>query len=128
MTVRNQPRGKVKIEQVVVKPKQAMIPSGGGNFRLTADPEDQFGYNYLVTLRDHAQVTEDGYVTSGVKIKTGMKILVEGMDFQIAGVIVDVQAAPDAKKPVTKASDVKRRLKPCLRYALRLKTPGRWEV
>lgn len=99
MTVRNQPRGKVAVERVVVKPKQAIIPTGGGGVRLMPDPDDQYGYDYLVTLRDHAIITEDGYVTSGVKIKTGMKILVEGPAFQLAGVIADVRKAPPQASP-----------------------------
>lgn len=90
LTIRNQPRGKVEVVAFNTKPKQIVLPKNDGNFALIPDPDDRYGYDYLVKFTDHAQLTSDGYVANGIKIKTGMKITVEGFDFQVPGVIVAV--------------------------------------
>jgi len=97
MTIRNQPRGNVMIIAVKMTPKQAIIHgTGGKGYQVIDDPADPYGYNYLVTVRDHAKVTEDGYVVEGIKVKTGMKITVEGFDYQLSANIVSVNEAPAA--------------------------------
>ncbi len=90
LTIRNQPRGKVEVVALRQKPKQTLVPKGDGTFALIQDPDDWFGFDYLVKFKDHATLTSEGYVANGIKIKTGMRILVEGFDFQFPGVIVAV--------------------------------------
>ncbi|MGE0201665.1 MAG: DUF4330 domain-containing protein [Candidatus Melainabacteria bacterium] len=97
MTIRNQPRGNVTITAVKMTPKQAIIHGiGPAGFKVIDDPADPYGYNYLVTVRDHAKVTEDGYVVEGIKVKSGMKITVEGFDYQFSANIVSVKEAGPA--------------------------------
>lgn len=91
MTIRNQPRGKVKIVDVKRTPRKLVVPSGSG-FQVIDDPVDLNGYDYLVTVEDHATVTEDGYVTEGVKVKIGSNIDVEGFNYRLSGLIADIQA------------------------------------
>lgn len=91
ITIRNQPRGQVEIVNAKVAPKSAIIQNPGGNFKLVDDPSDPHGYEYLVTVKDHATVTEEGYVTEGVKVKIGMTVDVEGFDYRFPAVIVDVR-------------------------------------
>ncbi len=90
ITIRNQPRGALKIVSVqkTLKKSSYMLPSG--NLKTTNDPADPFGYDYLVTVRDHAQFTQDGYVTEGIKVKIGLGIEVEGKVYRIPGSIIDV--------------------------------------
>lgn len=90
MTIRNQPRGDLKITDVEVTPKRVMLSSSGKPI-LTEDWSDP-SYDFVVKVRDHALVTTDGYVTNGVKVKIGMTIDVEGFDYRIPGVIMDVKA------------------------------------
>lgn len=91
ITIRNQPRGEVSIVDVKQTPKRAsfMLPSGA--LKTVTDPADPYGYDYLITLKDHALYGRDGYVTEGIKVKVGLGIEVEGHDYRVPGAIVDVR-------------------------------------
>ncbi len=92
MTIRNQPRGNVKITKIEAVDKTTVVPSSAApGYQVIADPADQYGVNFLVTVQDHALITDDGYVTEGVKVKTGMRIKVEGFDYQFPANIVSVR-------------------------------------
>ncbi|MBX2860639.1 MAG: DUF4330 domain-containing protein [Vampirovibrio sp.] len=92
VTIRNQPRGDIKIVDSTVKRAQAIIQDGKGSYTLVDDPTDPHNHNMLVTLQDHAMVTADGYVTNGVKVKIGMDITLEGFDYQLRhGTIVAIR-------------------------------------
>ncbi len=91
MTIRNQPRGEVEVLEAVYAPKKAIVPAGG-SYNVIDDPKDPHIYDFRVTLKDHALVGREGYVTNGVKVKIGMHMVVEGFDFQIPGHIADVRA------------------------------------
>ncbi|MCE3236225.1 MAG: hypothetical protein K0Q50_2405 [Vampirovibrio sp.] len=97
ITIRNQPRGEVSILDVQRKARQTsyMLPSG--TLKTMEDPADPYGYDYLITLKDHALFTKDGYVTEGIKVKIGLGIEVEGHNYRLPGAIVDVREA-DAKQ------------------------------
>jgi hypothetical protein len=96
ITIRNQPRGEVSIVKVKQTPKHSsfMLPSGA--LKTVEDPADPFGNDYLVTLRDHALFTQDGYVTEGIKVKIGLNIEVEGKNYRVPGMIIGVEETPDA--------------------------------
>jgi len=103
ITIRNQPRGAVEITQVDNRPKRASFMGANGKLETIQDPADPYGYDTLVTLKDHAMFTNDGYVTEGIKVKIGLPIEVEGHDYRVSGVIVDVhQAAGTAKTETPK--------------------------
>jgi Domain of unknown function (DUF4330) len=95
ITIRNQPRGDVKIVDVKHNVKRTLLqtPGKGAGFSVIDDPVDNYGHDFLVTLRDHAQITEDGYVTEGIKVKIGLPIEIEGFDYRVNGSIVNVEAA-----------------------------------
>ncbi len=93
MTIRNQPRGSVLITDVKRIPRKMILPNHAGGYQVVDDPLDHHGYDYQITVRDHALITADGYVTEGVKVKIGMSIEVEGFDYRIAGLIANVQEA-----------------------------------
>lgn len=90
ITIRNQPRGEVPIVSVDRHAKRTsyMLPSG--ELKTVEDPADPNGYDYLVTLKDHATFTNDGYVTEGIKVKIGLSIEVEGKNYRVPGIIVAV--------------------------------------
>jgi hypothetical protein len=94
ITIRNQPRGEVLIVDSEVSPKKLAVPKADGTVQVINDPADQYGYDYLVKLRDHALVTDTGYVTEGIKVKIGLPIEVEGINYRVTGIIADIQKAP----------------------------------
>lgn len=60
--------------------------------QLSAEnPAYPYAYNYLVTLKDEAIITDDGPVIGGNKIKTGLPIILEGFDYKLGGVVSDVR-------------------------------------
>lgn len=94
ITIRNQPRGDVLIEQVSSNPVRitGVLPSGKPV--LVDDLAQTNGYDYLIQLKDHAKITKDGYVSEGVKVKVGLPIELEGFKYRVYGKIVNVEATP----------------------------------
>jgi hypothetical protein len=92
ITIRNQPRGEVKIESVDMHPVRMTLANAAGKPLLVDDLSQANGYDYLITLRDHAKVTKEGYVAEGVKVKIGLPIELEGFKYRVYGKIVDVEA------------------------------------
>jgi len=97
ITIRNQPRGEVAITQVKDTARKASFMSPGGSLKTMEDPADPYGHDYLVTLRDHALFSPEGYVVEGIKVKIGLAIEVEGFNYRVPGVIVDVHEANTSK-------------------------------
>jgi len=95
ITIRNQPRGEVQIVQVKQTPKRTSFMLPTGTLKTMEDPADPLGNDYMVTLRDHALFTNDGYVTEGIKVKIGLNIEVEGKNYRVPGMIIGVEE--DAK-------------------------------
>lgn len=104
ITIRNQPRGEVSIVDVKQTPKRTSFMLPDGALKAVEDPADPYGYDYLITLKDHALFSQDGYVTEGIKVKVGLGIEVEGHDYRVPGAIVDVKEVADAKPAATSAS------------------------
>lgn len=92
LTVRNRPRGDVRVEAIKVIPKQVLVADDGSTKWL---PDDNHPYeaDVLITLSDKATQTKEGYVAKGVKIKAGMKVTLEDFDTYESGVIADVTTA-----------------------------------
>jgi hypothetical protein len=89
ITIRNQPRGEVAILSAKHTPVQVALPGAGGA-KAYDDPTQRNSYDFLLTLKDHAKQTKDGYVTEGVKVKVGLPIELEGFKYRVYGKIVDV--------------------------------------
>lgn len=96
ITIRNQPRGEVEIVSVKQSPRRNSFMGPNGKLQTVVDPADPYGYDYLVTLRDHAMFAQDGYVTEGIKVKIGLSIEVEGKKYRVPGIIVDVRETPSS--------------------------------
>jgi hypothetical protein len=91
ITIRNQPRGEVEIVSVKSTPRRTSFMGPNGQLKTVEDPADPNGYDYLITLRDHALFGHEGYVTEGIKVKIGLSIEVEGKNYRVPGAIVDVR-------------------------------------
>lgn len=91
LTVRNRPRGHVNVTQYTFTPRQAIIPSSGGQYVLAPDPNTPHMVEMYVTLRDHVLATKDGFVGNGVKLKQGSHVVLENNNTRIDGVISDLR-------------------------------------
>lgn len=91
ISIRNQPRGKVKIAKVQQSRVIEAIGSPDGTVKVIENPAHPNSYDYFITLHDHALRTPDGFVTNGVKVKIGLHIEVEGFNYRINGQIVDIK-------------------------------------
>lgn len=98
ITIRNQPRGEVQILDVKRNPRRNTFMAPNGQLKTIEDPADPYGYDYLITLKDHAMFTHEGYVTEGIKVKIGLNIEVEGKQYRVPGTIVAIQEATASKK------------------------------
>lgn len=94
ITIRNQPvYPPMKIVGVKHWPKQLTFLGPDGKKLLTfPDPTQTVAHDFLVTVADEAEVTADGYVIRGNKIKIGNQIELEGFKYRVQGVVVDIRA------------------------------------
>jgi hypothetical protein len=90
ITVRNQPRGKVAIVFAQLDPVKALVAQASG-YKIFPDPLSSNMYDIKLVLKDHATITPEGYVAEGVKMKIGLPIELEGMDYRLSGTITKVE-------------------------------------
>lgn len=95
VTVRNQPiYPAMDIVSVKHWQKQVSFLSPDGKKAIAfADPAQPLAHDFLVTVSDEAEVTADGYVVRGNKIKVGNLIELESFKYRVQGVVVDIRPA-----------------------------------
>jgi hypothetical protein len=60
-----------------------------------ADPANSIASDFLVTVVENsAEVTDDGFVIHGNKIKVGNQIELEAFKYRVQGVVADIKAEP----------------------------------
>ncbi len=93
LTIRNQPvYPPMTITKVKQWPRQIAFPAPSGKKLVTfTDPTQPLARDFLVTISDQAEVTRDGYVLHGNKIKVGNMVELEGFKYRMQGVVVDIQ-------------------------------------
>jgi hypothetical protein len=93
LTVRNQPvYPPFTITAVKKTPRLVAFPSPGGKALSSfVDPSQPYANDYLVTVSDQAEITNDGYVIHGNKIKIGNQIEIEGFKYRIPGTVLDLR-------------------------------------
>lgn len=52
-------------------------------------------YLYVVTVKDMAQITKDGAVIGGNKIKIGLPVDLEGFNYRMSGIVSDVRVVEE---------------------------------
>lgn len=92
ITIRNQPRGNVLIQETQYSPVKLTVMSPGGKVQAVEDLAQGNSYDFTLRLKDHAKITEDGYVTEGVKVKVGLPIELEGFKYRVSGKVLNVEA------------------------------------
>lgn len=92
MTIRNQPvQPPMTISEVKHWPKQVAFLSADGKKAISfPDPTQPLAHDFLVTITDEAEITAEGYVLRGNKIKVGNQIDLEGFKYRVQGVVVDL--------------------------------------
>jgi len=97
ISIRNVPYTNLKIVDVKAEPKKLVMPNPGGKtpFTLVDDYSQIFMYDVIVTVVDKAQITKDGAVVGGNKIKIGLPITLEGKDYKFNGSVSNIQIAPE---------------------------------
>lgn len=95
ITIRNQPvQPPMTIVKVAHWQKQVAFLSPDGKKAVSfPDPANAIAHDFLVTVQDTADRTEDGYVIRGNKIKVGNQIELEAFKYRVQGVVVDLTAA-----------------------------------
>lgn len=115
ITIRNVPYTKLKITNVNYDRKKVMMPTSTGDYRVVDDVTSPFNYDFLVTVEDDAKITKDGAVVGGNKIKIGLPVTLEGVDYRLNGIVSNISvskkaenagANEDIEKQVNKNQDV----------------------
>lgn len=95
ITIRNAPvKPPMKVVKVEHQQKQVAFLSADGKKAVAfPDPANAMAHDFLVTVQDVADETEDGYVIRGNKIKLGNQIELESFKYRVQGVVVDINKA-----------------------------------
>lgn len=100
ITIRNRPYTKLTIIKAEPKPKYVIVQDLSGSYRTAYDPSRTNVKDFVVTLKDTALKTKDGYVIGGNKIKIGNQVELEGFDYRLKGKVVNIFQIP--KEPEIK--------------------------
>jgi hypothetical protein len=92
ITIRNVPYSKLKISKVSFERKKTMLPSSrsSSGYIIAEDVSTPFQYDFLVKVTDEAKMTKDGAVVGGNKIKIGLPVTLEGLDYRLNGLVSNI--------------------------------------
>ena len=91
ITIRNVPYKKIEIADVQFSPRYTLIVDKNGNYQPVIDVSTPSVFDFLVTVKDKAKVTDDGAVVGGNKVKMGIPVILEGQKYKFTGVVSNVQ-------------------------------------
>ncbi len=100
ITIRNVPYTKLEVEDVRVEQVKEMFfnedrPEVPYVIENVAYPNR---VQYVVTLKDNAHITEDGAVIGGNKIKIGLPVDIEGVDYRLTGAVSSIKVLEEETK------------------------------
>ena len=101
ITIRNVPYTKLKIVNVNYDRKKVILPTERNNYQVVDDLTSPFNYDFLVTVEDDAKITKDGAVVGGNKIKIGLPVTLEGVDYRLNGIVSNISLSKKADKGST---------------------------
>lgn len=107
ITIRNVPYTKLKITDVKFDRKKTIVPTFNSKnpYISVNDVSLPNQYDFLVTVVDSAKITKDkgGAVVGGNKVKIGLPVTLEGVDYRLNGVISNVTPIqPSETKELTR--------------------------
>jgi uncharacterized secreted protein with C-terminal beta-propeller domain len=89
ISIRNVPYSDLDVVGVKFLPKQVTLASKSGVVSVKDDAQYDT-YDIIVRVKDTAQITKDGAVVGGNKIKMGMPITLEGKLYKFTGSVSDL--------------------------------------
>lgn len=96
ITIRNVPYTKLKIADVQFERRQTLIETDKkGNYKPVEDISQPCLFDFTVTVKDRAKVTDDGAVVGGNKVKMGIPVILEGKNYKYTGIISNVKYADE---------------------------------
>lgn len=96
ISIRNVPYSDLDVVSVKFVPKHIVLPSKSPKGYISVKDESQFDmYDIIVRVKDVAQITKDGAVVGGNKIKMGLPITLEGKLYKFTGSVSDVKIEGD---------------------------------
>lgn len=91
ISIRNVPYSDLDIVGVKFVPKHIMLPVKSPKGFVSVIDEGQLDtYDIIVRVKDTAQITKDGAVVGGNKIKIGLPITLEGKLYKFTGSVSDL--------------------------------------
>lgn len=91
ITIRNVPYSKLTVTAVKSNRKKQMIFNPKTGYKAFDDASQEAMFDVIVTLEDEAKITADGAVVGGNKLKIGIPITLEGIDYKLNGVVSDIK-------------------------------------
>lgn len=96
ITIRNVPYSDVEVLESKIDSKKVVVSSGKSP--VVVEDYSKIGlYDIVVTLTDKAQITKDGAVVGGNKIKIGLPITLEGQAYKLSGIVSNIGLIDKAK-------------------------------
>jgi len=94
VVIRNQPAGQVTIRSIKIIPNVIPVVGAGGQVQYVPDLSSPYSRDILITLTATAQMTEDGAVVGGTKLKVATPIELETARYNIKGSVIDLRSQP----------------------------------
>lgn len=95
ISIRNVPYSDLMITDVKADKRKIVLPvlntKNTKTFIVVEDVSQPNVYDAVVTLKDTAKITKDGAVVGGNKIKIGLPITLEGVDYRLNGTVSNIQ-------------------------------------
>ncbi|MFP4296988.1 MAG: DUF4330 domain-containing protein [Spirulinaceae cyanobacterium] len=91
--IRNQPHGEVELSKIEPVERMVIVPQPDGSVKALPDPrtaEESFSTDMMISFRDRAQITDDGFVIGGQKVKIGTVLEFEGETYNFKGSAIEV--------------------------------------
>ena len=117
ISIRNVPYSDLQVVNVKFERRKIVLPminnvkSAAKNVLVSDDVSQPNIYDIVVTLTDNAKITKDGAVVGGNKVKMGLPITLEGVDYKFNGTVANITVTHDDMKDdvtsnVSKVDDV----------------------
>jgi hypothetical protein len=91
--IRNNPRGEVEITAAEALIPKVPVPMLDGTVKALEDPRlsEIYVRDFAITLAGDAQVTNDGVIFGGEKVKIGTQVEIESPKYVMRGSVMDIR-------------------------------------
>ena len=92
ITIRNVPYTELEVTAVESQPRKIL---SSAKSQAVDDPAQPALFDAVITVKDTAKITKDGAVVGGNKIKMGLPVTIEGVNYRFNGIISDLKVTSD---------------------------------